>query len=352
MDKMNWKRATHRRRIAGFAPLWGIVALAATTACGNPGAYGDANRIIVGADPDLWAEIEDTVYSALEPRIFTVRNERAFELTHQDPEAVGWGNMKRFKQELLIGTEDDPWVAEAMRKVEQVNSAGAPAIFQAQNVWARNQLVTILLLPPGGRARAVKSLLPSLGALLDEQYRDYVLRRMYTSGRDTALAESLAERFGFSLELANVYRWEIADSVNNSVHIFRNDNPDPSELIRQVTVAWRAADPAVLGPDSLVAWRTRIGDRHFNHRQVTETKHLRESREDFGDNRAVEVRATWVNHPEDEFPAGGPLVTRGILCESQDRVYLVDAWLYAPGRDKYEYMIQLETILASFRCDR
>ena len=31
-------------------------------------------------------------------------------------------------------------------------------------------------------------------------------------------------------------------------------------------------------------------------------------------------------------------------------MYLIDAWLYAPGRDKYEYMIQLEEILGSFRC--
>ena len=34
----------------------------------------------------------------------------------------------------------------------------------------------------------------------------------------------------------------------------------------------------------------------------------------------------------------------------QDRMYLLDAWLYAPGKEKYEYMIQLQTILGSFRC--
>ena len=41
---------------------------------------------------------------------------------------------------------------------------------------------------------------------------------------------------------------------------------------------------------------------------------------------------------------------RAIVCEDQDRMYLLDAWLYAPGKEKYEYMIQLETILDSFSC--
>ena len=63
-----------------------------------------------------------------------------------------------------------------------------------------------------------------------------------------------------------------------------------------------------------------------------------------------EVRAVWANPPEDLFPAGGPMITRTIPCPHQGRDYLVDAWLYAPGRDKYQYILQLETILNSFRC--
>jgi hypothetical protein len=38
------------------------------------------------------------------------------------------------------------------------------------------------------------------------------------------------------------------------------------------------------------------------------------------------------------------------VCEEQDRIYLIDAWLYAPGDEKYEYMIQLDQIVASFDC--
>jgi hypothetical protein len=42
------------------------------------------------------------------------------------------------------------------------------------------------------------------------------------------------------------------------------------------------------------------------------------------------------------------VLTRLVQCP--EYVYLVDSWLYAPGRAKYEYMVQLQTLLDSFRC--
>jgi len=65
---------------------------------------------------------------------------------------------------------------------------------------------------------------------------------------------------------------------------------------------------------------------------------------------AYQIRAIWSNPPELQWPAAGPFVTRAVICPQQNRMYLLDAWLYAPGKDKYEYMIQLETILDSFQC--
>jgi hypothetical protein len=65
---------------------------------------------------------------------------------------------------------------------------------------------------------------------------------------------------------------------------------------------------------------------------------------------AVEIRAQWRNPPDRGWPAGGPLIVRSLTCDAQDRAYLLDAWLYAPGHEKYEYMIQLETLLDTFQC--
>jgi hypothetical protein len=301
------------------------------TGCDQPRAHGDANAIIVGAEVGLW----DT-------------DERTFRVTWQDPtEGEHWGNLRRFRQVLVIGDEGDPWVADALaRRGRDQPPLSPPEIIQVHNVWARGQQVSILLLPPEGREEAVRSLAAELQQILDRQYRDFVLTRMFVSGRDSILADSLRTREGFSFELPNVYRY----SVRDSVYRFRNDNPSPAELIREIGLTWRTPAPDAF-PDqgALEAWRTEFAAQYYNDPQDLDPSIVSYQEIEVGGLPAVEYQSAWRS-PPDAWPAGGPFITRAVLCPDQDRLYLMDAWLYAPGRDKYEYMIQLETILNSFRC--
>ena len=91
-------------------------------------------------------------------------------------------------------------------------------------------------------------------------------------------------------------------------------------------------------------------DRHLSDPQVLDLELAQTRRLQPGGIIMDECRAVWANPPEDAFPAGGPMITRSIPCPHQGRDYLVDAWLHAPSRDKYQYILQLETILNSFRC--
>lgn len=315
-------------------------------ACDAPLAWGEWNSIIVGAAPDRWAEVEEMVESALQPTIFTVRQERTFKITHQDPGQEHWRRLQRFRQLLLIGSESEPWIAKALGKSDR-DSFSPPELIQVRDVWARGQLVTILLTGNGGGAEQVGSQLEALHELLDGQYRDWVTSRMYTTGRDTALADTLWREASFALVLPIVYYWrQDADSV----FIFRNDNPDPSELIRQITVSWRSPIPDSFDQEELLAWRQEISDLYFSYPQALDLSNPRERRLQLGELIVDELQVSWSNPPQDAFPAGGPLIVRSIECPAQDRLYLIDAWLYAPGKSKYQYMLQLETILNSFRC--
>jgi len=169
---------------------------------------------------------------------------------------------------------------------------------------------------------------------------------MYFSGVDSALADTLEAEGGFVMYLPDVYDWRRRDSV----FVFRNDNPDPSELIRQVSVSWLTPAPARLDTEAALAWRTRIADENYSEPQEVVLDALDERSFDFEGHDALELRAQWRNPPDRGWPAAGPLITRTVTCDNQDRTYLLDAWLYAPGKEKYEYMIQLETLLDTFRC--
>ncbi len=328
--------------------LWAVLPiLAVTAACDSQtGAWGDENSIVAAVDSTLWAEIGDAVVSELEPTVFTVTDEKRFTVTHQDPADEFWNNLRRFRQMLVIGTADQPHVADALEKVRGRDSFSAPEIVQAQNVWARNQNVTVLLLPEGAGLSEVMGLLDELAAQYDRQYVQTVQQRMFLTGADTALADTLMTQFGFSMTVPNVYFWDKRDSVI----ILRNDNPDPAELIRQIAVTWKSPIPEGFQGDSLLAWRGQLAAEHYSYPQQINLDRIEAGPGMLRQLQVYEIQATWQNPPESGWPAGGPFILRGIVCPAQDRMYLVDSWLYAPGKEKYEFMIQLQTILDSFRC--
>ena len=328
-----------------------VTALAATilstTACNSrdslPLAVGDVNSIIVTASPELWAEVESALLPTLERRVFTVRDEKTFKVTYQSAVEDVWYRLRLLKQQLVIGTPDDPWIAPGLARVDEPISP--PQVLQVADVWSREQLVTMVVLADeANAAETVLGLLPELAEQFDSQYRDWVLARMFVTGPDTALARTLREDYGFSLVVPTVYQYRMLDGV----HMFRNDNPDPSELIRQFAITW-TSPAAEFDADALLEWRARIVDQYYDYPQFVNLKRTIESAGTFRGNPVVGVQAVWEN-PPDEYPAAGPFIARSVTCADQDRTYLIDAWLYAPDREKYEYMIQLEQILGSFQC--
>ena len=315
------------------------------TACGeSPRAWGEVNSIIVGASEEQWAAIGTMVESALETRFLTVRPEKTFRVTHQVPEGREWGLLQRFRQLLLVGTPESPWMADALALTDR-EGFNPPEMLQVGDVWARGQNVTILLLPSEG-ADGAEELMEPLHELLDNQYRQWVHSQQFQSGPDSVLADTLWTEVGFSMILPEVYQRRTVDSV----YIFRNDNPNPTELIRQLAVTWRTPIPEDVSQEEALAWRTALTDQYYIYPQIVDTDLAQTRRLQMGDLILEEFRATWANPPEDQFPAGGPLIVWSVPCPAQDRHYLIDAWLYAPGRDKYRYVLQLENILNSFRC--
>ena len=325
-------------RLAAFGAC-----ILAVGGCDKTGAYGEVNSIIIGASMELWEAVGESVTTGLEPTIFTVREEGTFRITHQDPLLADWEVLRQFKQVLVIGTAEDPWVAEALDEGGHEAPLNPPEILQFTNIWARGQLVTVLLLSPGAGASEVEAQVPDLLALFDGQYRGYARTRMFVSGHDTLLADTLRAFAGFALDLPRVYRWDFLDSV----FIFRNDNPDPAELIREVIVTWRSPIPEALADDDIVEWRLALSREYYTDEQLVEGE--RAPGQALGDD-AYQIQGIWLS-PPGAWPAAGPFLTRTRACPGQDRLYMIDSWLYAPGKDKYEYMLQLQNILDSFECE-
>jgi hypothetical protein len=217
---------------------------------------------------------------------------------------------------------------------------------QSYDVWSRGQNVTVILLSEPGALDELRGYLPEIGEMLDRQFREYARSRMFLTGADTALADTLMAEARFSVMVPEVYKW----ARNDSVYVFRNDQPDPSELIRQVAVTWMSPIPTDMQPEGILDWRAQVVEGYYSQPQAVDLENAAARPFSFRGVDAYEIQAIWANPPERPWPAGGPFITRAVVCPDQNRMYLIDAWLFAPAKEKYEYMIQLETIMDSFRC--
>ena len=104
-----------------------VVLLLPTSACDKGLAYGDPNAVIIVAQEEWWPSLEDSVFAVLSPDVFTLHTERTFRLTYQPPLGVEWQRLQKFKEEVLIGSPEDPFIAEALTTLPDTLEYEVPA---------------------------------------------------------------------------------------------------------------------------------------------------------------------------------------------------------------------------------
>lgn len=315
-------------------------------ACGKQSAFGEANSLIVVAESDsLWQQVQDTTYAALEPRFFSVRDEKKYYVEPVDTASTDdFQKLRIFKQVLIFGTPDNRFVQQVADEADLEGALEPGRIFGARNVWARNQVVTAIVLDPDDRAGSWQAALPELIERTDRVYRRFVRDRMYTSGSDTVARDSLAERFDFHMEFPEVYDVQVAGE--DGPVVVRNDNPSPADLIRSVTVDWREPLDS-LTAEAAYEWRAGVDSVLYNVPQAIDTTYAESRRFTQEGRPALEVTGTWSDEAG-SVPAAGPFVVWLVDCP--ERTHFLDGWVYAPGENKYQYVLQIREIMGSFRC--
>ncbi|HSJ24181.1 MAG TPA: DUF4837 family protein [Longimicrobiales bacterium] len=312
-------------------------------ACNNlPQGMGNLSGVVVVAPDSVWAVIGDSVYSALEPRIFTVRDERTFEVTHVSPADAAWADLRRFRQIIAVGAAGDAWVEPALRRSSNDVDAG---IAVAENVWARNQRVWTVVVPAGSAPDAALPHVDPVAQSLDSIFRAGALQRMYQSRPDTTLQDSLLRTRGFGILMPNVYHPLTRD---DDVSLFQSSTQMGGTLVRSILVVHETG-LVPLTMENALAWRERAAGELYRPAHETLRDRVESRTLTVNGLPAMEVQGIW-DGTDPSWPMSGPFMARVYHCEEQDRSYLVDAWVYAPGRPKYEYMVQLATILNTFRC--
>src|SRR5690606_34290289 len=110
----------------------------------------------------------------------TVREERVFDVAHVDPSDPAFSDLQFLRQVLVIGAPNDEMVAHVLERSDN-RRATPPTVVQVRHVWARDQLVTALVLPSQDDYAAARSMLPEVGSIYLRQFEEYAHARMFVT---------------------------------------------------------------------------------------------------------------------------------------------------------------------------
>ena len=347
-----------------FAIAGLLLTLVLAPACGRGPSYGSDNAIIAVVDPALRDSVEPILRASLEREVQTTRAEPIFELTFTTPETIG--EFRRWKRLVVVEPGDD---AVLLPDLVDTPLRG-PVTAEVEDEWANGQTIYVLAAPTAETTvRLVRSSVDSLFEVIHERFVEHHVERMWASEPDSALAERLRDELGFSILVPQVYVPAGASAPADS-RVWYNEDPRrivsihwlgrPAELTADTVLAVRRAWGRDLFPGDSVAGSlgtpvdagasrpapdaTTTGVR-TEADTIASGPRLIVERTALDGAPAIRIQGVWTN-PSDV--SSGVFVTYGAICG--ERMVVLDGNLYAPDRNKYPYVIQLDRIFQTFRC--
>lgn len=314
----------------------------------KPRAFGREKEILVICNSNVWQEVETTLRRQIEVPIHAVRWEPIFEISQIDASKVDY--YKEWDKIILIESLEHQALLKDVVNEEMMQKIGAGQglFFTNFDIWARGQRVAGLAAP---RDDELPRLVAAHGDRIFQDFLKHLekeeLERMYYSGINDQLSDSLAAAEGFRITLPAFYAETNRDSLklkDNEMHFVQFDP------VRSIFISWEDnAVPANLdcSQQALAAYRDSVLGRIYPNSESVVSRGDTSTVVSRGLSR-LRVYGVWENMEE---ISGGVYISQFIDVPEQNRRYYIDCLLFAPRtrRSKYRYIFQLDQIMNSFR---
>jgi hypothetical protein len=229
-----------------------------------------------------------------------------------------------------------------------VRAAGEPGaeghelqarLFRLSDPWARFQSVTVLWAPTTIELeRTLQERGGDVLRFVEDGALNVLGRTMLEMGEQEDLRLELQREYGWGLRVPTAFR---ADTTNapRGFTSFRADDPP-----RLIFVYWTAAPAELPDGEQALQLRDRIGERFYQGDRVV-MERSDASRVEFLGRPAVYLDGQWENRG---LVIGGPFRSYLFLEPEQNRLYLVDVAVYAPGMEKLLPLREAEAIARTF----
>ena len=342
-----------------------FILLVALTGCeaivGTPKAVGEIPEVLVVADSTTWeGPVGDAIRAELGQTILTLpNNQGAFKLRHRPLTPRTYESIQRARNVIIAAPIDEQsLVGEFLR--ERIDASSQQAIRENRAVginlrpdyWSQNQLV-VLATAADDRTLTNQILQrgPELREAYDELAFEATYRDMFDRGRQVALEDSIAKRYGWSINLQHDYLLVQDSSLTVGGHT--------GQFVRArrvLTDTWRdffvfveedvQEVPPVDELDQLTNGLLEVFARGMLDSAYVQMDALSPVVQDtvqIAEQDALETRGLWRMKND---LMGGAYLRYAFVDPESNRLFLYYGMVFAPNRklDKREFVRQMEVI--------
>ncbi len=322
-------------------------------------AHGRVNQILVIAEDDLWkSPVGDTFFYYFgAPYILLPQPEPIFDVQHLTPEQLSEQTVKKeFRTVLFLAdlNNENSSVSSLVKadlggeKLAEVLQGKKYGVTVGRDKWAKEQL--LFYIHGFGEERLVENIqknFPSIARKINEKDETIVKANAYQAGRNDKLAAEIKSIFNLDLDVPGDFQKAFFNSQTNTMWLRR----DVREVNVNILIHKRPyTNKSQLTKEGIKKIRDEVG------RIVTSTvtgSYMRINDVDlplFVENKTINnqyaVQAKGIWDMVNDFK-GGPFVSNLMLDEKAGELILVDAFVFAPQKDKRNYMQEMELIISS-----
>lgn len=300
-------------------------------------AAGKEDEVFVVADSGVWKELKNLIKESLYKDVRIVHEKPIFTVKYAEPQ--NFRLKQKRKNLLLIGSGTSDRTFEFIRNIlpsnalSKIESQGA-GIFLAENFYAEGQIVVVI----GAKdMTSLKDILKKKQDTLFNIFQGKIKERIKTKTLkqfNERLSKRMRNQYGWSLKLPRQYF--VSRDLDRFVRFIRR-HPD-----RFISIYWEFTDN--FDAQYCLDERKIIAKIYYRGDQIDTTRTKIEGFKFRGRDIFV-ISGVWQN---EQYVMGGPFLTYCIYEPKKKTAYFVDGLIFAPGKNKWVYLCELEAIIESF----
>ncbi len=338
-----------------FIPVFYFVLLSCDPS--DKPAKGFEDEIFVVADSLEYEELQESLTSAFEKEIYTPQPEKLFTLKRINPSAIE--NYKNRKNIIIaaplnsVSRTSDFIKVVVDSSIENRLKTDPGFIVYKYDLWAKNQLVTILSAPTMQELefkifQNADNLLYAFQKTSDERLYKNLYNPQY---EQMDIEGKFLKNYGWTIFVQADFKVAFDKPEDKFVWLRRSPG---SDMERWIFIHWiDNATPDYLIQDSIRLIRDRVTKKFYRTRDDTSYVVVAEdyftvTEINFNGRYALFTQGLWELNVKG---MGGPFVNYMFFDEETNRLYMIDGSIYAPKYYKRNLIQQVDVTLQSFRTE-